>query len=276
MPMKTYKIKEFAKNVGVTEKTLRHYEKFKIVEPSVDESNGYRSYNFRDAERILASKRFSNMELSVKETSQLLSESSIGDMMETFRKQAGKLEKKARHLDLVAKRMRELEEELGWFKESPNKGFVRQGSEWWFIEHVKNTEFVKDKESLSIVRQMMDALPCSVKLMPFLEEPEKDVDTIWGLAIEPCYAKEVGIEFGPPMTKIPARLCYYYPAVISGRKERSLKGGQNIPKVWQEIKREMEEKKIPAAGPGYMIGSIDSFSGEQREKHFLFCVPIRG
>lgn len=60
--MKTYRIKEFARNVGVTEKTLRHYEKFKIVEPSVDEANGYRSYNFRDAERILVSKRFSSME----------------------------------------------------------------------------------------------------------------------------------------------------------------------------------------------------------------------
>ena len=55
--MKTYRIKEFAGNLGVTEKTLRHYEKYKIVEPSVDESNGYRSYNFRDAERILVSRR---------------------------------------------------------------------------------------------------------------------------------------------------------------------------------------------------------------------------
>ena len=60
--MKTYRIKEFAGNLGVTEKTLRHYEKYKIVEPSVDESNGYRSYNFRDAERILVSRRFSSME----------------------------------------------------------------------------------------------------------------------------------------------------------------------------------------------------------------------
>ena len=67
--MKTYKIKEFARNIGVTEKTLRYYEKFKIVEPSVDESNGYRSYNYRDAERIVASKRFSNMEFSIKEIS---------------------------------------------------------------------------------------------------------------------------------------------------------------------------------------------------------------
>ena len=166
--MKTYRIKEFAGNLGVTEKTLCHYEKYKIVEPSVDESNGYRSYNFRDAERILVSRRFSSMEFSVKETSRLLSESSIDEVMEAFRIQSEKLEQKAEHLRLVAQRMRELEDELGWFKGSANRGFIREGNEWWFIRHVKNTEFVRDRESLGIIRKMMDALPCSVKMMPII------------------------------------------------------------------------------------------------------------
>lgn len=193
--MKTYRIKEFARNVGVTEKTLRHYEKFKIVEPSVDEANGYRSYNFRDAERILVSKRFSSMEFSVKETSKLLSESSMDEVMETFRAQSEKLEQKVKHLNLVARRMRELQEELGWFKESPNRGFVQQGKEWWFIHHVRNTEFVRDRESLDIVRQMMDALPCSVKMMPIPEKMTADREIIWGMAIEPRYGTALGAGF---------------------------------------------------------------------------------
>ncbi len=274
--MKAYKIREFAKNVGVTEKTLRYYEKFKIVEPSVDETNGYRSYNFRDAERILASKRFSNMEFSVKETSRMLSESSIDEIMEMFQKQSEKLEKEARHLQLAAKRIKEVEQELTWFKESANRGFAGQGREWWFIKHVKNTEFVKDPKSLLIVRKMMDALPCSVKLMPLPEEPEHSEDNIWGMAIEPRYAKILEIDFEPPMVKIPAGPCYYYPAVISGRKERTRKGGQDVPYIWREIKKEMKEKGLSPVSSGYVIGSVDSFSGDNREKHFLFCVPILG
>lgn len=272
--MKTYKIKEFAKNVGVTEKTLRHYEKFKIVEPSVDASNGYRSYNFRDAERILASKRFSNMEFSVKETSKLLSESSIDEMAETFRIQADKLERKARHLNLIARRVRELEEELGWFQKSANQGFVHEGKEWWFIRHVKNTEFVKDRESLEVVRRMMDALPCSVKMMPICEDRNGHRDVIWGMAIEPCYAAAMEIDFQPPMVRIPAGKCYFYPAVISTRKERVLEGGQDVPGIWKEIQRELKENGFSVTGRPYVIGSIDSFSGQKREKHFLFCVPI--
>ena len=274
--MKTYRIKEFARNVGVTEKTLRHYEKFKIVEPSVDEANGYRSYNFRDAERILVSKRFSSMEFSVKETSKLLSESSMDEVMETFRAQSEKLEQKAKHLNLVARRMRELQEELGWFKESPNRGFVQQGKEWWFIHHVRNTEFVRDRESLDIVRQMMDALPCSVKMMPIPEKMTADREIIWGMAIEPRYGTALGIDFRPPMVKSPAGTCYYYPAVISGRKERTLEGGQDVPGIWMKIRRELEESRFSVAAQPYVIGSIDTFSGEQREKHFLFCVPVKG
>lgn len=274
--MKTYRIKEFARNVGVTEKTLRHYEKFKIVEPSVDEANGYRSYNFRDAERILVSKRFSSMEFSVKETSKLLSESSIDEVMETFTSQSEKLEQKARHLNLVAQRMRELGEELGWFKESANRGFVREGKEWWFVRHVRNTEFVEDRESLAVVRKMMDALPCSVKMMPFPEKMTEDREVVWGMAIEPRYAAVLGIDFEPPMVKIPAGTCYFYPAVISGRRERVLKGGQDVPGIWKKIQRELEEKHLSVSALPYVIGSIDSFSGEQREKHFLFCVPVKG
>lgn len=274
--MKTYKIKEFARNVGVTEKTLRHYEKFKIVEPSVDESNGYRSYNFRDAERILASKRFSSMEFSVKETSRLLSESSIDEVMEMFESQCGKLESKAKHLQLIAQRMRELGEELEWFKKSANRGFVHEGKEWWFIRHVKNTEFVKDRKSLDIVRRMMDALPCSMKMMPFSAEMTAHRDVIWGIGIEPRYAQAFGIGFEPPMVKIPAKRCYLYPAVISARKERVLEGGQDVPGIWKEIQKELGEKNLTVAAMPYVVGSIDSFSGEQREKHFLFCVPIYG
>lgn len=274
--MKTYRIKEFARNVGVTEKTLRHYEKFKIVEPSVDESNGYRSYNFRDAERILVSKRFSNMEFSVKETSRLLSESTIDEIMEMFGKQSEKLEEKARHLELVARRIKELQEELEWFRKSPNKGFVCQGKEWWFIGHVKNTEFVKDEESLLIIREMMDALPCSVKMMPLPKEPKKTKDNIWGLAIEPRYAKELGMNYRPPMVKIPGGLCFCYPAVISAKKERILEGGREVPGIWEEIERGLDEKGLSAVSPGYVIGSMDSFSGDKRNKHFLFCVPIKG
>lgn len=46
------------------------------------------------------------------------------------------------------------------------------------------------------------------------------------MAIEPRYAAVLGIDFRSSMVKIPAGLCYVYPAVISARKERTLEGGQ--------------------------------------------------
>lgn len=272
--MKTYKIKEFARNIGVTEKTLRYYEKFKIVEPSVDESNGYRSYNYRDAERIVASKRFSNMEFSIKEISKLLNETTIEEVTEKFRIQSPNLEEKARRLNVIAGRMRELEEELEWFRKSPNQGFLHQGKEWWFIRHVKDAEFVQDEESLSIVRKMMDALPCSVKMMRLPLEPEKSINLFWGLAIEPHYAEAMGICFQAPMEKIAAARCFYYPAVVTCKKERILRGGKDTPRIWQCMKKELEKKHLSATAAPYMIGSIDSFSGDTREKHFLYCVPV--
>lgn len=272
--MKTYKIKEFARNIGVTEKTLRYYEKFKIVEPSVDESNGYRSYNYRDAERIVASKRFSNMEFSIKEISKLLNETTIEEVTEKFRIQSQNLEEKARRLNVIAGRMRELEEELEWFRKSPNQGFLYQGKEWWFIRHVKDAESVQDEKSLSIVRKMMDALPCSVKMMRLPLEPEKNNNLFWGLAIEPNYAEAMGIYFQAPMEKIAAAHCFYYPAVVTCKKERILRGGKDTQRIWQCMKKELEKNHLSVTAAPYMIGSIDSFSGDIREKHFLYCVPV--
>ncbi len=272
--MKTYKIKEFARNIGVTEKTLRYYEKFKIVEPSVDESNGYRSYNYRDAERIVTSKRFSNMEFSIKEISKLLNETTIEEVTEKFRMQSQSLEEKARLLNVIAGRMRELEEELEWFRKSPNQGFLYQGKEWWFIRHVKDAEFVQDEKSLSIVRKMMDALPCSVKMMRLPLEPEKNNNLFWGLAIEPNYAEAMGIYFQAPMEKIAAARCFYYPAVVTCKKERILRGGKDTQRIWQCMKKELEKNHLSVTAAPYMIGSIDSFSGDIREKHFLYCVPV--
>ncbi|MCI8607510.1 MAG: hypothetical protein HFG72_12125, partial [Hungatella sp.] len=112
---------------------------------------------------------------------------------------------------------------------------------------MRNTEFVRDRESLDIVRQMMDALPCSVKMMPIPEKMTADREIIWGMAIEPRYGTALGIDFRPPMVKIPAGTCYYYPAVISGRKERTLEGGQDVPGIWMKIRRELEESRFSVA-----------------------------
>ena len=76
--------------------------------------------------------------------------------------------------------------------------------------------------------------------------------------------------------KIPAGTCYVYPAVISAKKERILEGGQDVPEIWGKIQRELEEMHVSVTGVPYVIGSIDSFSGELREKHFLFWAPVKG
>lgn len=272
--MKKYKINEFARVIGVTAKTLRHYEKFHIVTPSVNDENGYRYYTFRDAERVLTSKRFSSMDFSLKRSSELINDTSISKSRSYLDKQAEILEEQARKLHLTSQRIQELSEELRLFETFPNQSILMQMPEYHFIAHVKGSEFVTDAPSLQIVRRMMDAMPFCSKMLLFDGIPQKNQIGVWGLCIEQKYCSEAGISSKPPIRVIPAGSCICIPCCISCEKETSSYALRDNNKMINLIQQELEHISPDSGRDTYVIGGIDSFSGNMREKHFLICIPI--
>ena len=71
--MKTrYTISEMADLLGVTTHMLRHYEKVGIIQPEVNEENGYRYYSVIDTRRFNLSREFLACGLSLEQCGQLM------------------------------------------------------------------------------------------------------------------------------------------------------------------------------------------------------------
>ncbi|MFD1428789.1 MerR family transcriptional regulator [Lacticaseibacillus mingshuiensis] len=67
----TYKIKQFAKLAGVSERTLRYYHEVGLLVPRVEE-NGYRVYTSADADRMQQILFYRNLEVPLGEIRSLL------------------------------------------------------------------------------------------------------------------------------------------------------------------------------------------------------------
>lgn len=65
-------IGELAQQLGVTTKTLRHYEKIGLLQPPARDGNGYRSYAGRTARRARLVVDLRNLGLALQDVSDLL------------------------------------------------------------------------------------------------------------------------------------------------------------------------------------------------------------
>lgn len=94
------KIGEFAKKSGVTVKTLLHYDKIGLLEPSEKTDSGYRIYCEEDLLKLQQITTLKFIGLSLNEISHILHESGENlESMISFQKKA--LEEKKKHIDAV-------------------------------------------------------------------------------------------------------------------------------------------------------------------------------
>ena len=73
--MAKYKIGQLSKTMGVSTHSIKHYEKFKLIYPSKDDSTNYRYYDLAQYARIIECKKFRNIGVPIKDISNLLNNS---------------------------------------------------------------------------------------------------------------------------------------------------------------------------------------------------------
>lgn len=88
-----YTIKEISNLLGVTTHKLRYYEKMQIIEPEVNEHNGYRYYSVIDTRRFNLARLYRGMGFTVEECCHLLGNVNSFDLIESINQQRIKLEK---------------------------------------------------------------------------------------------------------------------------------------------------------------------------------------
>lgn len=95
-----YKGEWIEKNMGISKKALRVYEKKKLLKPNRNPKNGYREYTEEDLERVWYIKLFVELGYSLKKIENIIHDSNF-DFRESMSEKIEILEEKKRQLDLL-------------------------------------------------------------------------------------------------------------------------------------------------------------------------------
>ena len=106
-----YRASEFAKLVGVTVRTLHHYDRLGLLKPGGRTRAGYRLYGERELERLQQIVTLKFLGLPLREIKSLLSRQRL-DVATTLRLQRALLEEKRRRVELALRAVGEAENTL--------------------------------------------------------------------------------------------------------------------------------------------------------------------
>jgi DNA-binding transcriptional MerR regulator len=107
-----YRASEFAALVGVTVRTLHHYDRAGLLRPTARTRAGYRLYGARDFARLQQILTLKFIGLPLEEIKALLDSRSL-DLSETLRLQREALSEKRHQLDMALRAVREAEAVVG-------------------------------------------------------------------------------------------------------------------------------------------------------------------
>ena len=104
--MELMQIGEVAARIGLSLRTIRHYDEMGLVEPSARSQGGFRLYTTDDVDRLLLIKRMKPLKFSIEEMRELL------DLVDTDTADAESTAKLAAFRADVAERCERLREQL--------------------------------------------------------------------------------------------------------------------------------------------------------------------
>lgn len=209
--LKKYKIGDFSKYMGVSLKTLKHYEKFGIVVPEVDEESSYRYYTYYHGGRMLRSRSFTQLGFTVKDTADLMNNMENKDIIVELDKRVAENDRELELAYLRQERLREIRDRWILFKEKANTWIISDRKACYFLKHVYNECFLEDT-NWSSVQHLMMLQPHILELSFHYQEKDQRNGNYHdlGLGIYEDTAKRLGVDVRDTMSLLKEEKCFLY------------------------------------------------------------------
>lgn len=98
--MKTYKIGEIAKMLGISSETIRNYEKKGLIEPYKEEESNYRYYDIVQINRLLNLQKYQKYGYSLQEIGEIIEDTTMHELEMSLENKEELLFNEAFHLNL--------------------------------------------------------------------------------------------------------------------------------------------------------------------------------
>lgn len=210
--MRKYKIGQLSSSMGVSTHLLKHYEKFNLLQPTKDDSTNYRYYDISQGQRVIESKRYRNMGFPLKETAELINESSTEEMDDMLMDQIGNLEQQIRELETQKLLAMMYQEECNRMKRYLGQWFIVEMEEYYYYCQTNNRVWILEKELSQFQENILEYAPISKSVVRIEKESfvTKEPAYHWGIGFfkqEIDHIKHHKIEF-EKLERIPRGRAY--------------------------------------------------------------------
>lgn len=266
--MKRYKIGEFAREMGVSQDMIKHYEKYGIIKPEVDELTNYRYFNIQQGEKIIESKKYRNLGFTIKESADLIFEKDFDGIMQALVDKRNEMEVEIEHLQAYLTQINQLLKIAERFEHNNAAWEILHLDGFYFLKQTDNYEFSQDEAVKEKVREWLDLLPITnqavlVDRNSFYAEP---FNHQWGFSISCHKAKEINLDVSCAKL-LPAGK---YLVFVSG----SLQNKPMSKERFYEVRNMMEQFQLTYGKELLMECVFKSHEDNEGFSHFIVYIPI--
>lgn len=268
--MKKYKIKSFAKHMGVTLDTVKHYQNCGILKPIVDPANNYRHYNITHGERLIVSRKFRNLGFSLEDTSAMISKKNGTEMKEMLEKRKAEIEQELKRLQNNYESICHLDELCELFNNNAETYDICERPAFYLYRHTYNFEFIENNASELLTKDLMEQLPNAVKMLivPYDTLKSRTNKNFYhGIGIQKCYSSYMDQQYIQYMESIPSASCvrYIYSRPFSHNKYEAM----------DDIYEQLKSTGISLTKSDIIIeNAIDYYKEGTRYENYIIYFPL--
>ena len=271
IPVKHYRIGDFARFLGVTSDFLKHYEAAGLLKVEHRES-GYRYFTFDQSARVISCMRLRNYGVPVKEMGKMLSP----DPEEVFGRLDGKadeLEETVRRLQGIADEHRRLRRWYEAHRGKPLDWEIRETETIHFLPHTDDQDFKRDERIFELLKTWGSWMPITkstLKVEPSAAGGKNALN--WGFSVRESVLKRYRIPVNDAVERLHFGKCFvcHFCGLPDAFSMRDAASGEH------PAYRLMEKLGFRPSGPALLLNEMRlSDAEDERNIGFgRFLIPI--
>ena len=183
--MRTYRIGKLVKETGVTQDTLKFYEKQGIL-TSDKKDSGYRYYSVPECGTVMQIRYLRQLGFTVKEVSDMMKNASSGDIVNMVEQKIQDTDKSIHKLNRTKEALKSYQKQCCAIYSKPNQWLIEDCPDYYFLKHTTAVNFLEGKNISNYIKNWTNELiDINMSLyIPFQNiHSENEDECFWGFSV---------------------------------------------------------------------------------------------
>ena len=183
--MRTYRIGKLVKETGVTQDTLKYYEKQGIL-TSDKKDSGYRYYSVPECGTVMQIRYLRQLGFTVKEVSDMMKNSSSYEIVNMVEQKIQDTDESIQKLKHTRDALRNYQKQCNSIHKNPNQWLIEDCPDYYFLKHTTAVNFLGEKNMSNYIKNWTyEFIDINMSLyIPFKNiRSENEDDCFWGFSV---------------------------------------------------------------------------------------------